>query len=85
MIGGQYFPIVGTICMDQCMVDIGDAPFEVGETVQILGSQKSAHAEVGEIRIDALDWAQPLRTIPYEILTGITTRVPRMYINSNTQ
>lgn len=85
MIGGQYFPIVGTICMDQCMVDIGDADFQIGETVQILGSQKSAYAEVGAIRIDALDWAQQLRTIPYEILTGITARVPRMYINSNTQ
>ncbi|MCU0426297.1 MAG: alanine racemase [Candidatus Kapabacteria bacterium] len=82
MIGGQYFPIVGTICMDQCMVDIGDADFQVGETVQILGSQKSSGSEQGEIRIDANDWAQQLRTIPYEILTGITARVPRIYVNS---
>ncbi|MBL7990674.1 MAG: alanine racemase [Candidatus Kapabacteria bacterium] len=82
MIGGQYFPVVGTICMDQCMVDIGDAPFAVGETVQLLGSQKSALAEVEEIRIDANDWAQQLHTIPYEILTGITARVPRIYFTS---
>lgn len=82
MIGGQYFPVVGTICMDQCMVDIGDALFSIGETVQLLGSQKSAFAEVEEIHIDADDWAQQLRTIPYEILTGITARVPRIYLTS---
>lgn len=82
MIGGQYFPVVGTICMDQCMVDIGDTSFGVGETVQLLGSQKSVVQEVGEIHIDADDWAQQLRTIPYEILTGITARVPRIYLTS---
>lgn len=82
MIGGCYFPIVGTICMDQCMVDIGDADFKVGETVLLLGAQKSTMPEIGEIRIDANEWAEQLRTIPYEILTGITARVPRIYINS---
>ncbi len=79
MIGGQYFPIVGTICMDQCMVDVGDAKFSVGESVYLLGSQTSEH---GEIRIDADEWAQELGTISYEILTGITARVPRIYLNS---
>jgi len=38
--------------------------------------------EVEEIRIDANDWAQQLHTIPYEILTGITARVPRIYFTS---
>jgi alanine racemase len=79
MIGGQYFPIVGTICMDQCMVDVGDAKFSVGESVYLLGSQTSEH---GEVRIDADEWAQELGTISYEILTGITARVPRIYLNS---
>jgi alanine racemase len=61
------------------MVDVGDAKFSVGESVYLLGSQTSEH---GEVRIDADEWAQELGTISYEILTGITARVPRIYLNS---
>ncbi|MCS6809330.1 MAG: alanine racemase, partial [Candidatus Kapabacteria bacterium] len=79
LIQGKFFPIVGTICMDQCMVDIGDEPFEIGEPVILLGSQQTRH---GTVSLDAREWAEHLDTIPYEILTGITARVPRVYHDS---
>lgn len=76
IINGKLFPVVGTICMDQCMVDIGDEPFQVGEDVILLGETTSN----GRLsRITADDWARDLGTISYEICTGITGRVPRIY------
>ena len=40
LINGEYYPVVGTICMDQCMVDVGDAPVQVGDEVVLIGEQK---------------------------------------------
>jgi Alr-MurF fusion protein len=62
-------PIVGNVCMDMCMLDITDAgDIQEGETVQIFGN---------EILVSQLaEWAG---TIPYEILTGISQRVKRVY------
>jgi alanine racemase len=79
IIAGKLFPVVGTICMDQCMVDIGDESFQVGEHVILLGSA-SAPPSIAT-RITADDWADALSTISYEICTGITSRVPREYVN----
>jgi alanine racemase len=76
LIAGKFFPVVGTICMDQCMVDIGDEPFAVGEEVILLGSSNSSGH-----RITADDWASALGTISYEICTSITARVPRLYVS----
>ena len=78
LIAGKFFPVVGTICMDQCMVDIGDESFAVGEEVILLGSSQTS-----EYRITADDWASALGTISYEICTGITARVPRVYVGQN--
>ena len=78
IISGKFFPVVGTICMDQCMVDIGDEAFSVGEHVILLGSAKALHGT--EICITADDWADALSTISYEVCTGITSRVPREYV-----
>jgi alanine racemase len=78
LIRGQFFPVVGTICMDQCMIDIGDEPFGVGEEVVLLGASQASDGT--ERRITADDWADALGTIAYEICTGITSRVPRMYV-----
>jgi alanine racemase len=75
IIGGALYPVVGTICMDQCMVDIGDAPLSVGAPVTLLGEDGNS-----SVRIDADEWASLLGTISYEVLTGITARVPRVYV-----
>ena len=67
-INGKVVPIVGTICMDMCMIDITDVEAKEGDTVIIFGK---------ELPIQQL--AKALDTIPYEILTGVSRRVKRIY------
>ncbi|HSO94510.1 MAG TPA: alanine racemase [Acidimicrobiia bacterium] len=73
LIGGRRHPIAGTVTMDQLMVDVGDAPVEVGDDVVLLGQQD-------DDAITAEEWAERLDTIAYEIVTGIGPRVPRRYV-----
>jgi alanine racemase len=74
-VGGAACPVVGSICMDQCMVDISNAPkAKVGDEVVLFGDKSR-----GAIR-DAADIAKMTNTISYEILTSITKRVPRDYV-----
>lgn len=68
IINGQQAPYVGNICMDVCMVDVTDINCKEGDSVEIFGPQ---------LPITQLaDW---LGTIPYEVMTGISTRVRRVY------
>jgi alanine racemase len=70
---GQRFPVVGRICMDQVMVDIGWNSAYNGDEAVLLGASGDA-----QIRIEDLAaWAG---TIPHEVLTAINTRVPRVYL-----
>jgi alanine racemase len=71
LVEGKRVPIVGRICMDQCMVRL---PHEVpvGTTVTLIGKQSNEFISVNEI-------AQKLDTINYEIPCIISTRVPRLY------
>ena len=72
LIRGRAYPVVGTICMDQIMVDIGwEEAYNTDEAV-LLGEQ-------GDQQITVADLARWAETIPYEILTAINTRVPRIY------
>lgn len=74
IINGKLAPIIGRICMDQCMVDITDiGPVKVGDEVILLGEDNG-------IKNNADDMAQMLDTINYEILCMIGRRVPRIYI-----
>ena len=68
LVGGQQAPYVGNICMDVCMIDVTDIPCKVGDTVEIFGD----HLPVTTLS----DW---LETIPYEVLTGVSERVKRVY------
>lgn len=75
LIGGKRYPVVGVICMDQMMIDVGaDTEVHVGDDVILIG-QSSAD------KITAWDLAERVGTNPYEFLTGIATRVPRVFIN----
>ena len=74
MIGGRRYPVVGTITMDQIMVDVGDDPVEVGARVMIWGDTEEA-------RIQVLDIAEAMGSIPYELTCGISRRVPRVIVN----
>jgi alanine racemase len=72
LIGGRRYPIAGIVTMDQLMVDVGDDDVEAGDEVVLLGPQ-------GDDEVTALEWADHLGTISYEIVTGIGARVPRRY------
>lgn len=69
IIGGKRVPIVGNICMDMCMADVTGAGIKPGDTVEIFGDQ-----------IPISEMASKAGTIPYEMLTGISQRVKRIYI-----
>jgi alanine racemase len=74
LIKGEYAPVVGSICMDQCMIDITDLSQEigVGDEVVLLGKQ-------GDNEITADEIAELIGTIPYEIVCIIGKRIPRVY------
>ncbi|WP_035844038.1 bifunctional UDP-N-acetylmuramoyl-tripeptide:D-alanyl-D-alanine ligase/alanine racemase [Crocinitomix catalasitica] len=68
-INGQFAPIVGFICMDMCMVDLTDITAQEGDDIEIFGDNNSI-----------LDLSKKLDTIPYEVISGISSRVHRVYI-----
>lgn len=71
LVEGIRAPIVGRICMDQCMIRL---PFylEPGTEITLIGKQRDAEISVNEI-------AAKLETINYEITCMISTRVPRVF------
>lgn len=73
LIGGRSYPIVGRVCMDQSMVNLGpETEARVGEEVVLLGRS-------GDAEITAYEWAEQLGTITYEVTCQINARVPRVY------
>lgn len=68
LVNGQKAPYVGNICMDVCMIDVTDIDCKEGDSVEIFGKN---------LPVTVL--SDLLGTIPYEILTGISTRVKRVY------
>ena len=77
LIHGKKYPQVGRICMDQMMVNIETDSAYNGDAVILLG-------EADGESITAQDLADWSGTIPYEVLTNINTRVPRVYITEET-
>ncbi|MFN3233784.1 MAG: alanine racemase, partial [Gammaproteobacteria bacterium] len=74
LIHGKKYPVIGTICMDQFMVDIGEDSAYVGDEVVLVGRQGN-----NEITLEYL--AQLCDTIPSEMLCGFNDRLPRMYVD----
>jgi alanine racemase len=73
VVRGQYAPIVGKISMDLTLIDVtAIAGAEVGDEVVLLGTS-------GQATVSAPELARLCRTVPYEILCGISKRVPRNY------
>jgi alanine racemase len=75
LIRGKRYPVVGSICMDQLMVNIGWEEAYNGEEVVLLGEQ-------GTEKILAQEHAQWADMIVYEILCAINNRVPRLYMGA---
>ena len=73
LVNGRRVPIVGRVCMDQCMVDLGpDSTDAVGDEVVVIGRQ-------GDAEITADEMAEVMGTINYEVTCLLTPRVQRMY------
>lgn len=73
LIKGREFPIVGRICMDLTMVNVGDENIDRGEEVILIGRQNG-------MQISADDVASMEDTINYEVVCRIGKRVPRVYV-----
>ena len=74
LVHGKRCKIVGRVCMDQLMMDVSDVPeAKSGDIVTLIGTD-------GSDRITADDLAQIYGTIGYEVVCGISKRVPRIYI-----
>jgi alanine racemase len=74
LVHGQRAPIIGRVCMDLTMLDVGHIDnVQMGDAVVIFGQQNSGSITVDEI-------ASSLNTINYEIVSTITARVPRIYL-----
>ncbi|HET6528513.1 MAG TPA: alanine racemase [Balneolaceae bacterium] len=69
-IGTKSYKVVGIITMNFCMVYLGDDYYEPGTEAELIYPEN-----------DAEDWAEKIRTISYEILTGIDRSIPREYIS----
>ncbi|MCP4106431.1 MAG: alanine racemase [Desulfobacteraceae bacterium] len=75
LVCGSKAPVVGRVCMDLTMLDVGHIPdVHIEDEVVIFGSQGNSSLTVDEI-------ASALNTINYEIVSTITDRVPRLYID----
>ena len=73
LVRGRRAPIVGRVCMDQTMLDVGHIPgVNLEDEVVIFGKQKDGSITVDEI-------AASLNTINYEIVSALTARIPISY------
>lgn len=73
---GKFLPVVGRICMDQCMINAGTVNnINVGDVVTIIGCDNG-------VKITADDIADNLNTISYEVLCVLSKRLPRIYIKN---
>jgi alanine racemase len=76
LVKGQRVPVVGSICMDQCMIDVtGIEDVKVGDEVVLFGHQGEEYISIDEV-------AKKLGTINYEIVCMISRRIPRVYVSN---
>jgi alanine racemase len=74
LVRGRRVPVAGRVCMDHTMLDVTDVGgVESGEPVVVFGAQSGATLGAEELA----EWCD---TIPYEVLTSIGRRVPRVYV-----
>jgi alanine racemase len=81
MIRGKKYPVVGRVCMDQLMVNIEWQTAYNGDEAILMGETRDDAGDL--VIISCADLAEWAGTIPYEILTNINTRVPRIYLGGD--
>jgi len=74
LINGKLYPVVGTVTMDQTMVNVGDDPVSIGDEAVFWGDTPQGSLQATEV-------AHRIGTISYELCCSITKRVPRVYLN----
>jgi alanine racemase len=72
-LAGTRRPVVGAVSMDQIIVDVGEAPVQLGDEAVLLGDPAAGEPGLGE-------WAALAGMLPHEILTGIGSRVVRRHV-----
>jgi alanine racemase len=73
IVNGEYVPVVGRVSMDLTIIDVSRiANIKVGDEVILIGGTVAK-------KVDAIDLARWCESVPYEILCGISQRVPRVY------
>ena len=76
LVRGQRAPVVGQVCMDQCLIDVGHIPdVAIGDEVILLGRQGS-----NEISIDEI--ARQIGTVPYEVVCMVGEHVPQVFVKN---
>ncbi|NLM17928.1 MAG: alanine racemase [Candidatus Riflebacteria bacterium] len=79
LVNGKSYPIVGRICMDQAMCNLGtDCNAKLGDEVVLIGSS-------GNEEITAYEWGEKLTSITYEVTSRIHSRVPRIYTGDDSE
>ncbi len=74
LIQGKRYPVIGTVCMDAIMVNLGDnKEIQVGDEVVLFGVQKQEHISIVEM-------SRLQETIPYEVTCRVSGRVPRVHL-----
>lgn len=77
IVNNKFAPVIGNICMDQCMIDVTDiGNVNVGDEVILMGQK-------GNLKFNADDIAALLGTINYEVLCMMSKRLPRVYIENS--
>jgi alanine racemase len=76
LIRGRRYPMVGTVTMDYIMIDVGDDPIKPGDEVIVWGESPQG-------TIQALEVAEKIGTIAYELTCGVSNRVKRVYVGNS--
>jgi alanine racemase len=76
LVRGRCAPVVGVVTMDMTMVDVTDIPCAVGDVVTLIGRDGDRVRDVESVARDA-------ELSPYEVLTGLKSRLPRRYVSAS--
>lgn len=74
LIRDKFYPMVGSVTMDQIMVDVGDDPVEAGDDVIIWGDNSQGSIQLTRI-------AERVGTVPYELCCAVSKRIPKIYVD----
>jgi len=75
LLNGQRVPVAGIVTMDMTMIDVTDAPCEIGDVATLIGRD-------GDDVLTVDDVAATAQVLSYELLVGLKLRVPRVYVNA---